>query len=238
MKIIYRFHDKDNQKVKEPYINKIDTFYHFFKIFNNGINDIYVVADNIDDSSYEILKKTLDISKIIRTSWGNSHSFLFAVYFAIINFDSNDIVYLSEDDYIYTQNASQILEEGVAISDYVSGYDHPDKYVNHNEGGPNPFIKEGGEETRVLISKSHHWKLTNSCCMTFATKVKFLKEDFNIYKKYCYNNYPLDFDMWRDLITNSKRKLISAIPGVSTHGETYNLSPFVNWKQEYVNSFT
>jgi transaldolase len=41
-------------------------------------------------------------------------------------------------------------EEGLDISDYVSGYDHPDKYIDSDQGGDNPFIKDGGEITRVL----------------------------------------------------------------------------------------
>ena len=54
-------------------------------------------------------------------------------------------------------------------------------------------ISEGGETTRVLITNNHHWKLTNSCCMTFATTVKVLKEDFGIYQKYCSGKHPYDF---------------------------------------------
>ena len=154
----------------------------------------------------------------MRTKLSNAGSFMYSVNFAINNFKDNDKVYFAEDDYVYTKDASNIIEEGLDIADYTTGYDHPDKYMNKNEGGPNPFISSGGEVTRVIISKNHHWKLTNSTCMTFSTHVSTLKKDLPIYVKYCSTTHPYDFDMWCDLIRNNKRKLISSIPGVSTHG--------------------
>jgi len=62
---------------------------------------------------------------------------MYSVEFAIRNFDENEKIYFSEDDYLYTREAPKIIEEGLTISDYSSGYDHPDKYVNRNEGGSN-----------------------------------------------------------------------------------------------------
>jgi hypothetical protein len=229
MKVIYRFHDKENYKVKEPYLNKIDTLKHFLKIFKE--NDIYIVADNIQDSTYEYLKTIIDEKKIIRSWLGGHGSFIYSVEICINNFDDNDKVYFAEDDYIYTKDAPKILEDGLDIAEYVSGYDHPDKYINHNEGGDNPFVKDGGEETRVMLSKSRHWKLTNSACMTFGTKVKTIKMDIDIYRSQIY-----DFPMWRDLIENRNRRLISCIPAVSSHGETKYLSPFIDWKKEYMST--
>jgi len=41
-----------------------------------------------------------------------------------------------------------------------------------------------------------------------------------------------------DLIHKRNRKLVSCIPGVSTHGETNWLSPFVDWKFEFKKSLS
>ena len=95
----------------------------------------------------------------------------YAVNYALKTFDLHEVVYFAEDDYIYKKNAPTIILEGLQVGDYSSGYDHPDKYINKKDGGPNPFIEDGGELTRVLLTKSSHWKLTNSCCMTFAVKL-------------------------------------------------------------------
>jgi len=226
MKIIYRISDGGHNKVKPPYVTKKRCFTHFYKIFKNY--EINVIADNICDDTYQFLLQYVDASKITITSLGNSKSFIYCANFAINNFHNNDKVYFAEDDYLYLENAPQIIEEGLEIADYSSGYDHPDKYVNHSQGGPNPFIESGGELTRVLISKNRHWKLTNSCCMTFATTVKIIKEDFDIYQKYCNTSTPDDFRMFSELIKNKNRKLVSCLPAVSTHGETLWLSKFID----------
>lgn len=233
MKILYRISDGGNNKVKPAYVyDKQKMFLHFITIFEK--HDIFVFADNVGETTYQFLKEHIEESKIIRISLGNSKSFTYSVDFAISNFDDNDKIYFAEDDYIYKKIAPQIIEEGLDISDYCSGYDHPDKYINHNEGGPNPFIEQGGESTRVIVSKNTHWKNTNSLCMTFATTLKIIKKDYNVFKKHCESATPFDFRIFSELKTY--RKLISCIPGVSTHGETEFLGKFVNWDKEFEDS--
>jgi len=161
---------------------------------------------------------------------------MYAVDYACSSFSEDEKIYFAEDDYIYTRRAPQIIEEGLSIGDYSSGYDHPDKYINHAEGGPNPFISEGGELTRVLVTENSHWKITNSCCMTFAVTIKTIKEDYDIIHKNCSGSHPYDFQMFCDLCKYKNRKVVSCIPGVSTHGETQWLSKFIDWEKEFYSS--
>jgi hypothetical protein len=231
MIILYRISDGGCNKIKPHYVTKRGCFLHFLKIFKGY--DIYVFADNVSDETYNFLNDYVENNKIIRTSLSNAGSFMYSLNFAINNFKDNDKIYFAEDDYIYTEDAPKIIEEGLDIADYSSGYDHPDKYINHNEGGPNPFIENGGEFTRVILSNSRHWKRTNSCCMTFATKVKTIKKDYNIFKKYCSTTNPYDFQIFCDLYKLNGRRLISCIPSVSTHGEIEWLAKFINWENEF-----
>lgn len=234
MKVIYRISDGGYNKVKPYYVTKKGIFKHFIKIFTGY--DIYVIADNVCDETYNFILQYIDTSKVFRTKLSNAGSFMYSINFAINNFNDTQKVYFAEDDYIYTKDGPTIIEEGLDIADYSSGYDHPDKYMNHSEGGPNPFISDGGETTKVKISKNRHWKITNSCCMTFATRVITIKNDLSIYKKYCSGTHPHDFQMFLDLRNINNRQLISCIPAVSTHGETALLSPFINWEQEFLNN--
>lgn len=172
------------------------------------------------------------MSNIFRTKLSNAGSFMYSVMFAMQCFHQDEKVYFAEDDYVYTKNAPTIIEEGLDVGDYSSGYDHPDKYINTNEGGPNPFILNGGETTIVKLTKSSHWKITNSCCMTFAVKVKTLKEDLPIIQKYCSGTHTHDFQLFCELKQKNKH-VVSSIPGVSTHGETKWLSPLIDWEQEF-----
>jgi len=234
MKIIYRISDGGYNKIKPYYVTKRGVFEHFIKIFERY--DIYVVADNVSDDTYSFLCIHIDPAKIFRTNLSNAGSFLYSVEFAIQNFKGEEKVYFAEDDYIYRPNAPTIIEEGLDVGDYSSGYDHPDKYINHNEGGPNPFIHNGGETTIVKISNKSHWKITNSFCMTFATKVSTIKDDIEIFKHYCSTHHPYDFEIFIDLKKYKDRTLVSCIPAVSTHGETQWLSPFINWENEFLHT--
>jgi hypothetical protein len=45
------------------------------------------------------------------------------------------------------------------------------------------------------------------------------------------------YDLLKELNKYKNRKLISALPAVSTHGETQWLSPFINWENEFTTSF-
>lgn len=231
MIVLYRISDGGYNKIKPHYVTKRGCFLHFLKIFI-GYN-IYVFADNVSDDTYNFLTQYIESNKIIRTALSNAGSFMNSLDFAINNFKDDQKIYFAEDDYIYTQEAPKIIAEGLDISHYSSGYDHPDKYINYNEGGPNPFIEKGGELTRVILSNSRHWKRTNSCCMTFATKVGTIKNDYNIFKQYCSTIHPYDFQIFCDLYKIKGRRLISCIPSVSTHGEIQWLAKFIDWENEF-----
>jgi len=232
MKILYRISECGNKWGKPYYVTPIKCFLHFLKVFKG--HDIIIIADNVSNEMYEFLTYNIDKKCVIRTNLHNAGAFMYAVDYAIQHFNDSDMVYFAEDDYIYTKNAPLILEEGLTIADYSSGYDHPDKYINHNEGGPNPHIANGGELTRVLITSNSHWKLTNSCCMTFLTRVKTLKEDLEIYKKHCSTRHPHDYNMFQELINIKNRKLVSPLPSVSTHGEIQWLAKFIDWEKQII----
>lgn len=237
MKILYRITDGGNNKSKLDFVyDKKRMFLHFISIFT-PLNEVIVFADNVNDDLYLFMAANYDPNKIIRTSLGNSKSFMFTLDFAIKQFTENDIIYFAEDDYVYKLGADKIIEEGLTIADYSCGYDHPDKYINYSEGGPNPFIENGGELTRVLITNNSHWKITNSFCMTFASTVKILKQDYNIFMNNCCFNNPNDFNIFCHLNRGCGRKLVSCIPAVCTHGETEWLAKFVDWKKEFNSSF-
>jgi len=220
---IYRISDKGYIKTKLENADKMRCLDSFLSEFRR--DNVLVIADNCTPQTVMKLKQKK--LKLVETSLGNAGSFLYAAKYAIDHFDEDDYVYLCEDDYLYKKNARDILLEGAEIADYATLYDHPDKY---NDFAGNPFIKNGGEKTKVYLTNSSHWKETNSTTMTFIIKVKTLKEDFPIWKIFGNN----DFLGFRILTGNfltqddvnfakqmevKKRKLISSIPGYSTHCE-------------------
>jgi hypothetical protein len=232
MKVLLRYSDGGSMEHKPSYVTKRGLLDHFLKTFEGY--EIFIVADKVSDESFKYLSsKVQDDKHIQRTSYGCCPgSFMFGLMWMIQTLKDDDKLYMTEDDYMYTPDAPKVIEEGLDLADYVSGYDHPDKYENHSEGGPNPFVEQGGEPTRVLRGATRHWKITNSCCMTFAARIKTLKQDASLMYQFNRTMRSDDFHMFLAL-GKQGRRLISPLPGVSTHGERLLLSPFIDWETLY-----
>jgi hypothetical protein len=160
---------------------------------------------------------------------GNAASCLYTIDLALERVhDPNEHVYFVEADYLHRPDSFKVLQEGLARFDYVTLYDHPDKYMKPS---PNPFVQEGGEVTKVYLTTSSHWKQTNSTTMTFAVKVSTLREDRAVFAEFCQGRkIPDDFRCFLTLTQKRQRKLVSPLPGYSTHGESAYLTPLVEWK--------
>ena len=234
--IFYRLSDKGENKDRLSNINNKNCLENFLKEF--PAEYIEIIADNVRDDTI-IWLESYNFKYIHRTSLGNSGSFWFTLKLAM-KLPNDAYVYFVENDYIHRPNSMKVLLEGLQLADYVTLYDHPDKYRD----GINPRIKNGGEISKVLLTNSAHWKLTNSTTMTFASKVEVLNKDSFIFKMFTVGiikkgipffkrfqerRFPADYQIFKFLTTIKYRQLISPIPGFATHGEKQYLSPLINW---------
>jgi hypothetical protein len=225
MKVFYRISDASNTfKVKLSHATKQHCLKNFLKHFPRDVINIY--ANNVHPETLRWLDTTGCV--IYETnSAGNAASFLDVLNEAM-QLPDDELVYLVEDDYLHLENSYRILLEGLQIADYVSLYDHPDKYISVEQGG-NPLIdSDGGEYTKVYLTHSSHWKLTNSTTLTFASRVLTLKEDYNIWKTHSGGQVPDDYRAFLELRSKG-RSLITPIPGYSTHCEIKWTTPLIDW---------
>lgn len=225
MKIYYRISDNSYNKVKPDYVNNEMCLKNFVYAFGN--QNLEIIADNCSNETLQMITKYTHPNKISKVSIGHgAGTFNLSLNKALLE-SEDEIVYFVENDYLHKKESYEILLEGFELgSDFVSLYDHPDKYVNT----ANPYIEDGGEQTKVFLSNSCHWKFTNSTTMTFAAKVSTLKEYEFTLRKHTSTTHPHDFDMWIDL-RNQGASLITPLPGYSTHGESAWLTPLIDWKQ-------
>lgn len=231
LKVIYRISDVGYNKVKPSFINNESCLSNAMRVFPIEKYDWSIIADNVSKKTSDMILKYLSSDSISHVNVGNGAGTFNLALDDALEYDENGVVYFIENDYIHKLNSNTILLEGIDVGgDYVSLYDHPDKYIPARRGG-NPFIEnDGGEVTKVYLTKSCHWKITNSTTMTFASKVKTLKEDESILRKWTnMGEYPRDFDMFIELREKGK-VLLTPIPGYSTHGETAWLSPLTDWE--------
>ena len=224
MKVIYRISDAGYSKVKPYYIGNFECLANFMSIFT----DVEIIADNCGKETLDIVKQYIKSEQIHEVSIGSGAGTFNLALDMALKYDDEETIYFVENDYLHLPNSNNVIEEAFDLgASFVTLYDHPDKYLDPELGG-NPYCKGGAEDTRVYLTKSCHWKMTNSTTMTFASKVKILKEVEPIIRRHTNGSYPHDFDMFIDA-RNDGHYLVSSIPGFATHGETAWLSPLIDW---------
>jgi hypothetical protein len=228
MKIIYRISDAGYSKVKPDYINNEACLANATKVFKDA--DWLVIADNVSEPTENMIRRYVaeDLIKWVSVGHG-AGTFNLALDEALQEPDWQ-VVYFLENDYLHKPNSDKVILEGLELgASFVSLYDHPDKYLPPSQGG-NPYCEGGAEDTRVYLTESTHWKITNSTTMTFASKVSTLVRTKNVLRNYTRGSYPEDFKMFLDLREQGEL-LVTPIPGYSTHGETAWLSPLTDWSK-------
>ena len=228
MKIIYRISDAGYNKVKPDYINNETCLKNFCNVFFNNIHDILIIADNISQTTNDMVQKYISRDQIQYVSVGHGAGTFNLALDEALKWKDDEVVYFVENDYLHKQQSPKVIEEGLNLgASFVSLYDHPDKYLDPSKGG-NPYCEGGAEDTRVYLTDSCHWKITNSTTMTFASTVGTLKRVEPILRKWTQGSYPDDFKMFLEL-REQNELLVTPLPGYATHGETAWLSPLTDW---------
>ncbi|CAE7860296.1 flbA [Symbiodinium microadriaticum] len=104
------------------------------EIFSEGVEPpVRILADNCERKTIKMLLGTG--LPVTATNFGNAGSLRKAFELALEEGEEEDIAYFVEDDYLHLPNAPQILREGIHVADYITLYDHPDKYTRAYGGG-------------------------------------------------------------------------------------------------------
>jgi len=228
MKVLYRISDAGYSKVKPDYIGNEKCLANATKALKDA--DWTILADNISQKTDNMIQKYHPKSVISYLSVGHGAGTFNIALNEALNYKDDEIIYFLENDYLHKKGSKKILLEGFKLgASFVSLYDHPDKYMEPQQGG-NPYCQGGAEDTRVYLTNSCHWKITNSTTMTFASKVSTLKRTEPILRKHTSGSHPNDFHMFLELRQNSEL-LVTSIPGYATHGESAWLTPLTDWSK-------
>jgi hypothetical protein len=140
-------------------------------------------------------------------------------YVSNLDLHPESILYFVEDDYLHRPGWLDILLEGLEIADYVTLYDHKDKYFLY------PDL-----QSRIFATASCHWRTTPSTTNTFALRFKTLIRDLAIHRKFSADRtITADHEKFCALQTQGSL-LISSVPGWSTHCEPDFASPCIDWE--------
>jgi hypothetical protein len=130
----------------------------------------------------------------------------------------DDVVYMLENDYMHVPGwVSKVMElyDSSVAFDYLSLYDHKDKYF---------LDMYANLQSKIVISPSHHWRTAPSSCGSYLVKMGTFKADFDVLGQ----GLP-DYHFFKLLVEQRQRVLLTPVPGLSTHGMEGYLSPAVPW---------
>lgn len=249
MKIFYRISpSKAGYKKDKPdyidYKKCLENFFYNVLIKNKDI-ELVLISDIKDFDVNEYTDKEIEKYQTLLLNselfyhvtlenvyFGNgAESFNYALDLVLKIEDDEEIVYFVENDYLHRPNSYKWILDGLNNMnfDIVSLYNHPDKFLPPSKGGNPNVDTNGGYMTKIYQGEFGHWMLTDSTTMTFACKVKTLKQYENVFRKHTTGSYPRDYDMFKELTINNQLTLATPIEPVATHGETKWLTKFYDW---------
>jgi len=238
MKFLYRISNNSYSKPKLNNGRKEACFISFLKNLVTDEDTVYIIADSVNQELKEFLHQSKSQnSHIIEVTTGSNGASFRLLLGLIKQIPRDEVVFLHEDDYLYRSNEDdtpasklnhRLVMQGLARADYVSLYDHPDKYIPPSLGGNIKVDAEGVDQCGVFLTQDSHWKYTNSTTLTFAAKVDTLLCDMAIWRSCTAEDHPHDFAAFYQL-TRRGRRVATPIPGRSTHAELAYLAPFFDW---------
>ncbi|MCU1589888.1 MAG: hypothetical protein JWP11_1144 [Frankiales bacterium] len=163
----------------------------------------------------------------------------------LLEIPAGDVVFLSEDDYLYRPEAFSTLMSAVAdLPDvgYFGLYDHPDRYTRQDDA--RIYARR-----QVRLGGGVHWRLAESSCMTFGALAGTIHSDVRVHRRFVprggYRRNPVsrmlhynDRRFWRLLQgigpyrwKRPKRQLATPIPSLATHMDMDFMAPGVDWAE-------
>ncbi len=232
--IIYRISDSGYAKVKPKYINNSQCLENAWRMFNPTFDPNirwHIIADNVSSETEKMIPRVTRTGYFTLDKVSVGHgagTFNLALDYAL-KLNSEDVVYFVENDYIHKPKSNKIIYEALNLgADYVTLYLHPDKFISPQNGGNPNVDSDGGYLTKMYRGESELFALFDSTTMTFAAKVKTLKDDEQTLRSFTLGTYPRDYEMFTALKQKGKA-LLCPLNSYSTHGESLYLAPFTDW---------
>ncbi|MBO4892341.1 MAG: hypothetical protein J5502_06995 [Prevotella sp.] len=227
--VFYRICDSGYPKEKPTYITKENCLRNAISAFPVDKVHWHILADNVCEETYQMILRYVPQEWVEKASVGHGAGTFRMVLKQALTLKDDDLVYFLEDDYLHLPNALDNLIEAANYNaaDYITLYDHPDKYSSQSSCSWSEARQE------VFFTGHHHWRTTSSTTMTFAAFVNILKRDYQVFMRWTETTHPYDYQIFIELGLLNRARLISPIPSLSTHGETAFLAPCINW-EDYI----
>lgn len=219
--IYYRHYNVSGTEPRRP--EGFDYEKCYINLLNSFLKDncrVNIIFDGEVDSNW-IKNHHYDSLYTIKAG-GDQNSFFETVKIAKNDplVEENDLIYFLENDYLHIKGWDNKIIELFSMYqnlDYVSLYDHNDKYF---------LPMYDSLVSKIFTTETHHWRTTPSTCGSFIISKKVLNEDYDIL-----TTMAGDHNKFLWLNENKNRFVFTPIPGLSTHCMRGLLSPTINWNK-------
>lgn len=237
--ILYRISSNSYNKKRIKNATKKKCLLNALSVFDSNTHNWELYGDAVNEETQkeidEILIKFPKV-KYTKINTGSGAASFNVVLTEALKKPDEDIIYFLEDDYIWLEGGNGMIEDTLnSGAHYYTSYNHPDKYIPPPKGNPEVDV-DGGYFTKIYNIKGNFYYIVNSTTMTFASKVKTLKDDESILRKHTIGTYPNDFQMFLEL-RNKGKILLCSINSFSSHSENMWLAPMQNIKPDELESY-
>jgi hypothetical protein len=217
LKVIYRMSDISSTNASPIYwdnkfaLNKL-CLRSFVEAFKDVRPEVIMICDRCPDFYETFVKQYVPFPMTIEfTNSGVREN-------AVHQYDyvTDDDYYLFQEcDYLYLPDTGKKMIEACDVFDYISPYDHPDKY------------KEGmiPKEHEIILLGNQHWRSTDSTTSTFMGRGDMVRKNLDLFKQWGWE----DHKRWLDFGSKGF-KLWTPIPSIATHMVEDYMAPSINWK--------
>jgi hypothetical protein len=226
LRIFYRHYNISGNDIKRNL-----TWFDYESCFKNLLStiqndprvELHVIMDgDIKNNWIETYSNQFILHQI--TAGNDYQSFIQTYSYARdISTNIEDLFYFLENDYLHVHGWVEKVFELFSTYrglDYISLYDHNDKY----------FLSMYDDlVSKIFTTNSHHWRTTPSTCGTYIVNKKVFLEDYDV-------PFQMSGDHHKFIFLNQTkgRFVYTPIPGLSTHCMEGLLSPTINWEKEAI----
>ena len=139
----------------------------------------------------------------------------------------SSLIYVLENDYLhlpYWGEMALSLFNQVGGNDYVSLYDHLDKYAMTLEGRSDHWGLYKDLTSKIIVSNGRHWRQVPSICSSWIMSKKVFDRDYDLHSIGISDNTGCEQFLKRG------STCYTPIPSLATHCQEPWVAPLIDWE--------
>jgi hypothetical protein len=169
---VYRSTGLENQKKRPAFYSKLLSLISFLEALEGSPargETIFINDGPVPEDRFNLMERSGEVIQLPRVGKFRSYRTALSLVDSR-NWNDEDLVYFSEDDYLYRRSAFEFLmaaAQEIPEASYFTFYDYPGWYTDHD---PSRGI-------RWFSAAGRRWRSIESTCLTFGAPVGVMRID-------------------------------------------------------------